>query len=248
MTCQIEHCEKPVAGRKGLCRMHLTRLLRHGDPTFVKRPKFQDVTGQAFGRLTVIERCGSDGRANPLWRCACSCGGEAITRSFMLISGRAKSCGCWHAEEISLRQTKPRQSVMEKTCPTCGDVKPSSLFGNDGSRPDGLTSQCKACRNVEYKRKNMGATLERTSFRKKKIRIATPPWVDRSQILLIYEASVRATRETGIPHHVDHIVPLAGKNVCGLHVPWNLRAIPASENLSKGNSLDADRPLLPDIR
>jgi len=64
--------------------------------------------------------------------------------------------------------------------------------------------------------------------------LATPKWADWDKIAAIYEERDRLTAETGVPHHVDHILPLAGKLVCGLHVHWNLRAIPAADNMKKG--------------
>lgn len=67
---------------------------------------------------------------------------------------------------------------------------------------------------------------------------ACPQWVDRVALSAVYAECRRLSAATGTPHHVDHVVPLAGKTVCGLHVPWNLRVVPASVNLQKGNSLD----------
>lgn len=64
-----------------------------------------------------------------------------------------------------------------------------------------------------------------------------PPWqsaTDRLEIESIY-AYCAGLRESGLDYHVDHIVPLRGETVSGLHVPWNLQVIPGVENMSKGN-------------
>lgn len=72
----------------------------------------------------------------------------------------------------------------------------------------------------------------------KKMR-AMPAWADRDAIESFYEEARRLTAETGIQHAVDHIVPLQGKTVSGLHVENNLRVITQTENLRKSNKLVA---------
>lgn len=66
---------------------------------------------------------------------------------------------------------------------------------------------------------------------------AMPLWVNRSDILHYYEEARKKTIETGILHHVDHFYPIKHPRLTGLHVPWNLRVIPAIENQVKGNRL-----------
>ena len=69
----------------------------------------------------------------------------------------------------------------------------------------------------------------------------TPQWLDKEDLELIKDEYLMAKKLeeiTGDVYHVDHIVPLQGENVSGLHVPWNLQVIPSKENLSKSNKYE----------
>jgi hypothetical protein len=71
-------------------------------------------------------------------------------------------------------------------------------------------------------------------YRAKK-RKATPVWANSFFIGEAYHLAKLRTKMLGFPWHVDHIVPLKSKQVCGLHVENNLRVIPGVENIRKGN-------------
>ena len=82
---------------------------------------------------------------------------------------------------------------------------------------------------------------EKESRRRSRKLGATPAWLSQkqlSQIKYLYWLSKDLETTSGQKYHVDHIVPLQGRHVCGLHVPWNLQVIPAEINLSKGNRYD----------
>lgn len=64
---------------------------------------------------------------------------------------------------------------------------------------------------------------------------ATPKWADLEAIAAIYSEARAIEKKTGIQVHVDHRVPLISDRVCGLHVHYNLRIIPAGKNIAKGN-------------
>ena len=94
----------------------------------------------------------------------------------------------------------------------------------------------------DWKERNTVWTRADTKARRRKHREATPPWLTRkqkSEIRQLYQIAITMTQTTGEQYVVDHIVPLRSHEVCGLHVPWNLRVITQEENLKKSNKLVA---------
>ena len=92
----------------------------------------------------------------------------------------------------------------------------------------------------KYKAANPDLYKELVSVRRRRFRDATPSWLSAGQKLEIrfhYRLAIALSRSTKIPHAVDHIIPLQGEDVCGLHVPWNMEVITQEENLKKSNKV-----------
>ena len=95
----------------------------------------------------------------------------------------------------------------------------------------------KACKR-KYEKDNPGKKRALLAKRRARKFLATPSWLTKEhfqQIEVFYIEAARLSKETGIPHEVDHIEPLQGKDRSGLHVPWNLQILTKLENRKKGN-------------
>jgi len=91
-------------------------------------------------------------------------------------------------------------------------------------------------RNREWNKNNKPRKAALQAKRKSVILQRTPPWdPDAHLIVAKYQVAAMLSKASGTPYHVDHIIPLQGKNVSGLHVFSNLRVIPGAENVKKSN-------------
>lgn len=142
-------------------------------------------------------------------------------------------------------------------CTVCVDCKRANTKSWVDKNPERAKKNSLNCyyknrNNVEFKSKRAEASKQWREANPHKHRAkeakrrgqklkATPPWLTNEQLAHMqrtYKLCAIISDATGESYHVDHIVPLQGKNICGLHVPWNLRVITAKHNLAKGNKHD----------
>lgn len=156
--------------------------------------------------------------------------------------------------------------VNKKHCCKCGAIKLLPEFHDNANSADGKESACKLCRSAirkdrylqsrdkeleqcrQYKQNNAELIKEknklyyqthkpeafaRSAKRRAAKRNAAVAWANPDELKAIYNNCPEG-------YHVDHIIPLKGELVCGLHVEHNLQYLTAEANLSKGNRFDID--------
>jgi hypothetical protein len=125
--------------------------------------------------------------------------------------------------------TKPHVHILQraelKHCSRCNFVKSFENFRKNKSNRQGLNTYCKVC-HLETTASTQAA--RQAEYKSSKIQ-RTVGWTETDKIKLFYSKCPKG-------YHVDHIIPLNGELVSGLHVLSNLQYLPAKENCSKSNT------------
>lgn len=140
-------------------------------------------------------------------------------------------CECSRLGRIAYGKANPEKVKLWKA----NDQKRNRAAANARNRRYAETHrEYLRAKNAAYQKANPAkgaATTMRYLTAKRK---QCPAWADHAKIQKVYDLCARF-RSLGCDFHVDHVIPLQGKNVCGLHVHNNLQIIEAQANRSKSN-------------
>ena len=138
--------------------------------------------------------------------------------------------------------------VSDRVCMACDRVNKKTFAQNNkdvmAERKRKFYEQNKEnilLQKQEYRKSNKGKINALVAKRKQHIKQRIAKWITRDDIWMIkeiYDLAMERTKLHGFQWHVDHIIPLQGKFVSGLHVPENLRVIPWIDNIKKKNKFE----------
>lgn len=198
-----------------------------------------------------------DQNGNILVDFVCSCGATVLTRRNRLSTKKFCSTTCPNLKQKragniigkhfgdlkvikEVANNKDTAALYDCSC-VCGTI----ITKRGGDLRYGKGLGCSHIRtSLEEKKKKQAARAKswyqanpgrrHKSYR----RLRTPKWLSsehRKEMNDVYLKAQAFTSQSNIKYVVDHIVPLRGKNVSGLHVPWNLQVVPEAWNLKKSN-------------
>jgi hypothetical protein len=167
-------------------------------------------------------------------------------------SKKCSGCGAVKSVEEFSWKSK-RLGRRESQCKDCGvhnrslnkEVRAARAAAYHAANRERLNAKkrnkCRIKENARcaaWRKENVAHSRKRAADRKAAKLQRTPSWARSQLIAAYYKEAKRLEELTGIQFHVDHIIPLQGGLVSGLHVENNLQLLPAHENLSKGNKYD----------
>lgn len=164
---------------------------------------------------------------------------------------------CKNKNTAQLNVDENYLSQLQK-CYNCEEIKTLKDYHKDSNRKNGFSNLCKTCqfkrvriwqknnkevvnkRKAKWQHNNLDKHSAREAKRRAKKMQATPKWLTNDQYQEIehfYSLAKELQWLSEQPLEIDHIIPLQGKNVCGLHVPWNLQILPKNMNCPKNNKM-----------
>lgn len=137
------------------------------------------------------------------------------------------------------RKNKPKSAAAKAAGRRYYEKNKEAVIARAAQRP----AEEKRRAKDKHKAENVDYYRALNNDRKRRHKDAAPKWLTvehKQAIRQMYITARQLTKTTGERYVVDHIVPLISDEVCGLHLPWNLRVITQEENLKKSNKLVDD--------
>jgi hypothetical protein len=171
---------------------------------------------------------------------------ERLVINHRCVQCQALQDSAWRKAHRSER-SKQKQEWCSKNRERVRELKRSHYRDNPSARE----SQAKRARkwleenrdksrasSAKWREANLDIAAAAQMRRKAKLLQRTPSWADHDKIRQFYSLAKELTEQTGVEHEVDHIHPLQGKLVSGLHVETNLQVLPKIANRAKGNRFE----------
>lgn len=158
-----------------------------------------------------------------------------------------KTCTCCGVEKPTSEFGKKKQKKdgISPWCKLCAAAKARAYYAKNKDKVSKASSiyyfKNKAARDsymVEWRKSNKDKMQALSAKKRADILERTPKWLSQEhldKIKVEYALAVWCSEVMNEQYQVDHIVPLRGKTVSGLHVPWNLRVITKKDNAEKSN-------------
>ena len=181
-----------------------------------------------FSRKNTVKRCP---------KCECILKPEDFSRDAKRVDGLRWACRTCTARDKAAYRSKNKSKILEASATYRKSAKvPEMQRQYRTANKERITFLLRS-----WAQRNKAKVAAYTAHRSAATIRATPRWADEHSISSAYEVAAVLSR-SGVQFEVDHIVPLRGKSVCGLHTQDNLQVIPARQNRAKGNRSWPDMP------